>query len=79
MISAIQHALFGMNYHRKMLDDAAYNISRASASYTEGSGPPVDLAQEMVDMLVAKHGFSANVKTIQVADSLIGTLLDTYA
>jgi len=79
MIPAIQHALYGMAYHRRMLNDAAENISRVSANYREGAGPPVDLAHEMVNMLVAKHGFTANTKTFKVADEMIGSLLDVFA
>ena len=36
----------------------------------------VDLANELVDMNQSAHMYTANLKTIQVADEMIGTLLD---
>lgn len=39
----------------------------------------VDLAQEMVDLITEKHGFSANVKTLQSADAMAKTIIDLKA
>ena len=36
----------------------------------------VDLATEMVDMMVAQHGFAANIKVLEVGDDLLGTIID---
>jgi len=36
----------------------------------------VELAKEMADMIIAKHGYSANIKTLKTADELLGTLLN---
>jgi flagellar basal-body rod protein FlgC len=38
--------------------------------------PNVDLAQERVDTLSARHSFNANIATIRTADEMMGTLLD---
>ncbi len=36
----------------------------------------VDLAQELVTMMITKTSFKANVKMIQAGDEMIGSLLD---
>lgn len=36
----------------------------------------VDLTSEIVNLIVAKHGYKANLKTIQTADELLGATLD---
>lgn len=36
----------------------------------------VDLAKEMADLIIAKHGYTANVKTVKTADELLGTILN---
>lgn len=38
--------------------------------------PDVDLAKEMADLIIAKHGYTANSKTVKTADELLGTLLN---
>ena len=39
----------------------------------------VDLAREMVDLIATKHGFTANIKTLQTADEMSKTLIDLKA
>lgn len=36
----------------------------------------VDLAEEMVGMIVTRRAYEANVKAIKTADEMLGTLLD---
>ena len=36
----------------------------------------VDLTQEIVDLIMAKHGYSANAKAIKASDEMLGTLLN---
>lgn len=36
----------------------------------------VNIAEEMVGMMVAQRSFEANVKAIKTADEMLGTLLD---
>ncbi len=79
MIAAIQHALYGLDYHRRTLDMAAENIARTGLRPRQGEGLPVDLVRGMVNLLVAKHGFAANTQTLRVADEMLGSLLDTFA
>ena len=39
----------------------------------------VDLAKEMVNLITDKHGFSANIKTLQTADEMSKTVIDLKA
>lgn len=39
----------------------------------------VDLAQEMVDLMTEKHGYSANLKTLQTADAMTKNVIDLQA
>jgi flagellar hook protein FlgE len=36
----------------------------------------VDIAEEMVNMMIAERGFMANLKTIQAEDELLGSLIN---
>ena len=45
------------------------------AGFIEGSN--VDIAEEMIDQIVSKAAFKANVNVIKVNDEMIGSLLDT--
>lgn len=56
--------------------DVAGGVStqlRASAGYGE------DLAADLIDQRLAQHLFTANLRTVQTADRLLGTLLDAKA
>jgi flagellar basal-body rod protein FlgC len=39
----------------------------------------VDLGEEMPEMLLNKHGYTANLKTLQTADQMMQSLLDIKA
>jgi hypothetical protein len=53
------------------LDRAAAHIAR--------DGDSADLAENMVDLLRARHEVRANVAVAKTADELVGTLLDVFA
>ena len=38
-----------------------------------------DLTKEMPDLIMEKHGFSANIKTLQATDEMMQTVLDIKA
>ena len=44
------------------------------SGFLEGSN--VDIAEEMIDQIVAKAAFKANVNVIKANDEMIGSLLD---
>lgn len=39
----------------------------------------VDLGEEMPEMIMNKHTYSANLKTIETVDEMMGQLLNTKA
>jgi flagellar hook protein FlgE len=44
------------------------------------SRPPLpDPARDIVDLILARHGYTANLQTLKTADEMLGTLLDTLA
>lgn len=45
--------------------------------YLEASN--VDLAKEIVDMIVSKNYFEANLKTTKVIDEMLGNIIDNFA
>nr|WP_320116195.1 flagellar basal body rod C-terminal domain-containing protein [uncultured Desulfuromonas sp.] len=51
----------------------------SDAQTAENQTSKVELAKEMVDMVQTKQFYSANLKTVSVADSMAGDLLDTFA
>ena len=63
----------------------AYMALRADQVETSGGGTkvnvsrtraPVDLANEMVEMMLAQHAFSANTKLVRIFGDMQKTLLD---
>jgi hypothetical protein len=76
MLPAIASALNGLATHQRLLEDSARRIARAG---WPPPAEPVDLARESVQILVARTGYQANLRTIKVADEMLGTLLDVLA
>jgi flagellar hook protein FlgE len=37
----------------------------------------VDLGEEAVSQIIAQRGFEANLRTLQTADDMLGSILDT--
>jgi len=50
------------------------NFGGVLSGFLEGSN--VDIASEMVDLIVAKAAFKANVNVIKASDEMLGTILD---
>jgi flagellar hook protein FlgE len=48
-----------------------------------GQGPEqvelsnVDLGEEIVNQIIAQRGFEANLRSLQTADTMLGTIIDT--
>jgi len=57
-------------------DEPVVKITRAELS---GDFPFVDLANEIVDMQIAKRAYQASAKVIRTADEMSKTLLDALA
>ena len=56
------------------LSAAGGNLLNESAGFLEGSD--VDITEEIVDQIVAKAAFKANINVIKTNDKLLGTILD---
>lgn len=84
--SAIQSGLNGYQTAERGLAEAADNISKLNLNgNTAGEGATealkqnqqVSLTTEAVNLVVNEHLAKANVKVIQTADEVVGTLIDT--
>jgi len=51
-----------------------YEQTENGAELVEKSN--VELAEEMVDLITTRRGFQANLKTVQTADEVLGTIID---
>jgi hypothetical protein len=76
MLPAIASALGGLAAHQRLLEESAGRIARVGRP---PPAEPVDLPRETVQILVARTGYEANLRTIKVADEMLGTLLDVLA
>jgi flagellar hook protein FlgE len=83
MLPALNAGLSGMQMNQSRLDVAAARIAdpaHLSASDPATTRQPAqDLAQPLVDSMIARNGFSASAAVVRRADSLIGSLIDTRA
>ncbi len=90
--SAIQSGLAGYNRAEQGVAEAAQNINRlnterdntvdalennAQENRALNTPAPVSLEAEAVNLIVNEHLAKANIKTIQTADEMLGTLVDT--
>lgn len=75
MISAINIAAGGMQRAADRFEDSANRVAR----FGTGLGGEVDLATEMVDVMMAETDFKAATKIVRVADEMAGSLLDILA
>jgi flagellar hook protein FlgE len=46
---------------------------------SQSQNAEVDIAKELVDMMIEKHGIQANVKTLQTEDQVLKSLIDIKA
>ena len=81
MLGPTFSALTGLNNASKRLQNRANNLANVqTAGFKKGSGflegSNVDIAEKMVDKIVAKAAFKANVNVIKTKDEIIGSLLD---
>ena len=72
-------ALQGLDRAQSQFDQAAAKISQAGISDTGSSGDTVDLAQEIVNLAVAKDEYMANLKALQAGNDLTKHTIDILA
>jgi len=74
-ISAINIAAGGMHRAADRFEASAARVAR----FGTGLGGEVDLATEMVNVMMAETDFKASAKLVRVADEMAGSLLDILA
>ena len=72
-------ALQGLDRHQSQFDLAAARISQAGIADTGTSGDTVDLAQQIVNLTVAKEEYLANLKALQAGNDLAKHTIDILA
>jgi len=72
-------ALEGLNRAESKVDQAAVRISQAGIAPNGSSGDTVDLAQEIVNLAVAKDDYLANLKALQAGDEMTKHTIDILA
>ena len=72
-------ALQGLSSAETKLNQTAVRISQAAAPQNGASGGTVDLAQEMVNLTLAKEEYQANLKALQAGDELTRHTIDLLA
>lgn len=66
-------------YRREQLLQRADPAGGVSTSVTQLPQAGEDLAADVVDQQAALYSFKANARVVQVADRMMGTLLDAFA
>lgn len=72
-------ALQGLDRAQTSFDQAAARISQAGMPANGSSGDTVDLAQEMVNLMVAKDEYLANLKALEAGNDLARHTIDILA
>jgi flagellar basal body rod protein FlgG len=74
-LSSIAIGASGMERAADRFEASANRIAR----FGTGLGGEIDLAAEMVDVMMAETDFKAATKIVRVADEMAGSLLDILA
>ena len=74
MLGPISNAFSGLTNASKRLQNSANNLSNILTSGFKGSN--VDITEEMVDQIVTRATFKANVKVIKAKNEMLGSLID---
>ena len=69
----------GVNVQIEQVDIPKPMVAELSGQGMVVDQSNVDLGEEFVDVMVNTHGFKANLKTIQAADTLMQAVLDIKA
>lgn len=73
MITLMASGLSGMRAAQAGIEQSAGRVARSVG------GGPSDLAAELVGQRQDRLLFDANLRSVQTADRLLGSLLDTFA
>ncbi|MDX3772701.1 excinuclease ATPase subunit [Chromatiaceae bacterium AAb-1] len=84
--SAFYSGLQGVQRADRLVTDATVNIHNQTVAKTQEpavaepvSRPAPTLEQSLIQLLQGEHLAAANVRSIQSADAMLGTLIDTRA
>lgn len=77
--SGIYGSFNALNLGQSGVETNAQNAAKANVVQGGLEGSNVDLAQNIIGQMTAQNSVSANVQTIQTADSMLQTLLDIKA
>jgi len=72
-------ALQGLNSAEAKVDQAAVRLSQAGTAPEGSSGDTVDLAAEVVNLMVGKEEYLANLKALQAGNDLTKHTIDILA
>ena len=71
LIPATSSATYGIQISLQRLDAAAKRVA--------GGTDDANLAADMADIKMARHGVSINASVLTTADRMVGTLIDALA
>lgn len=66
-------------FTRQTVTQAAQHSGGVKAEVTQAAVPGADLATDLVGQISASYAFKANLKTIETAQQMTGSLLDLRA
>ena len=78
-IAALNHALIGMSLNLRRFEGHADRISRWGTTGPRDGEAPIQLHEEIVGMMTARHGYEANLAVVRAADEMLGSLIDILA
>lgn len=66
-------------FRRQLTAQAAQPEGGVRVSLTQAAEAGESLAEDVVQQMVARHAFEANVLTLKTQDRMLGSLLDVHA
>jgi len=75
-ISALNSAITGMQRGAAMAEKSAATIANAA---TSTSSDPADVAEPLVELMMARLQVEASAKVVETVSDTIGTIIDTTA
>ena len=76
--SVLQQGLNGIQQSQREMLKSANEIVKAGTTERENSDI-TDIAEPLIDMKIQQNVFDASAKVVQVADDMLGSLLDIKA
>jgi len=74
MTQILTNAVYGLHKNTEKLQKAAHNIANVA-----NPNENVQLDKELVETMVAEHGYKANAAVIRTEDEMMGELIDVLS